>query len=82
MPLSLPYRFSTNYALNQDWKVQCSASCLLDENNIENVNQQSQDIDNSSCNVQTDISRNEVVIIIEDQWSKDEAEIPTGVTDT
>lgn len=82
MPLSLPYRFSTNYALNQDWKVQCSARCLLDENNIENVNQQSQDIDNSSCNVQTDISRNEVVIIIEDQWSKDEAEIPTGVTDT
>ena len=52
--------FSTNYAPNQDWKVQCSASCLLDENNIENVNQQSQDIDNSSCNVQTDISRNEV----------------------
>ena len=31
--------------LNQDWGVQCSASCLLDENNNENENQQSQDID-------------------------------------
>jgi len=31
--------------LNPDWGVQCSPSCLLDENNNENENQQSQDID-------------------------------------
>ena len=40
-----------------------------------------QDIDDSSCNIQTGISCNEVVDI-EDQWSEDEAEIPAGVTDT
>lgn len=67
--------------LNQDWRVQCSASCLLDENNNENENQQSQDNDNSSCNNQTDISCNEVVDS-EAQWGEDEAEIPGGVTDT
>ena len=67
--------------VNQDWGVQCSASCLLDENNNENENQQSQDIDNSCCNIQTDISCNEVVDS-EDHWSEDEAEIPAGVTDT
>ena len=60
--------------LNQDWGVQCSASCLFDENNNEFENQQSQDSDNSSCNIQTDISSNEVVDS-EDQWSEDEAEL-------
>ena len=56
--------------LNQDCGVQCTASCLFDENNNEIENQQSQDNDNSSCNIQTDISSNEVVDS-EDQWRED-----------
>ena len=67
--------------LNQNWGVECSANCSLDDSNIENQSEQSQDIDNTSSNIETNTNCNEV-LETEDQWSEDEVEILAGVTDT
>ena len=69
--------------VNQNWGVECSANCSLDDSNIENQNEQSQDIDNTSTcsNKETNTNCNKV-LETEDQWSEDEVEIPAGVTDT
>ena len=67
--------------VNQNWGVECSATCSLDDINIENQSEQSQDIDNTSSNVETNTNCNEV-LETKDQWSEDEVEIPAGVTCT
>ena len=67
--------------VNQNWGVECSAHCSLDNSNTENQNEKSQDVDNASGNIETNTNCNEVPET-EDEWNEDEAEIPAGVTDT
>ena len=67
--------------VNQNWGVECSANCSLDNSNTENQNEKSQDVDNASGNIETNTNCNEVPET-EDEWNEDEAEIPARVTDT
>ena len=66
--------------VNQVWGVEYRDNCLVDERNIENEHKGLQNIVNSCANTASNTNYDEVEI--EDHWSEDEAEIPTGVTDT
>ena len=47
------YHGKEGTTINQNWGVECSANCSLDNSNTENQNEKSQDIDNSSGNIET-----------------------------
>ena len=59
--------------------MQYTANCLLDDTNTENQSEQLQEIEKGSgSNKQDGNDSNDN----DDQWTEDEAETPTGVTDT